>query len=360
MRHLMFLALSLLPAGMLVAQQPERYTIEGDNVAVYNLAGLLQVEPGQGSVTVLVTRGGADAARLKVAQDEIDNQQSLMVIYPADKIRYALGKGNSRTDLRVREDGTFGDTYWSDDHDHGHHHHDGHDGHRVTIATDTDGLDAHADLTVQIPAGRTVSLHLAVGRVTVTNVSGDLRVDASSSSVSATGFKGSLSVDVGSGTVEVGQVDGDLFVDTGSGPVKVSQAKGRQLSIDTGSGDVTGTDLQGDEVSIDTGSGEITLTALRSPKVSLETGSGRVTADLREPPRELSVETGSGDIAIKAPSSLGAEVEIETSSGEIETDFPVQVTRQGRDHLTGRIGDGKGTIAIETGSGMVKLIKSPN
>ena len=360
MRHLMFLALSLLPAGMLVAQQPERYTIEGDDVAVYNLAGLLQVEPGQGSVTVLVTRGGADAARLKVAQDEIDNRQSLMVIYPADKIRYALGKGSSRTDLRVRDDGTFGDTYWSDDPDHGHRHHDGHDGHRVTIATDTDGLDAHADLTVQIPAGRTVSLHLAVGRVTVTNVSGDLRVDASSSSVSATGFKGSLSVDVGSGTVEVGQVDGDLFVDTGSGPVKVSQVKGRQLSIDTGSGDVTGTDLQGDEVSIDTGSGEITLTALRSARVSLETGSGRVTADLRDPPRELSVETGSGDIAIKAPSSLGAEVEIETSSGEIETDFPVQVTRQGRDHLTGRIGDGKGTIAIETGSGMVKLLKIPN
>jgi len=361
MRHLMFLPLILLPAGMLVAQQPERYTIEGDDVAVYNLAGLLQVEAGQGSVTVLITRGGADAARLKVVQDEIDNRQSLMVIYPADKIRYALGKGNSRTDLRVREDGTFGDTYddWGDDH-HGHRHRDSHEGHRVTIASDTDGLDAHADLTVQIPAGRTVSLHLAVGRVTVTNVSGDLRVDASSSSVSATGFKGALSVDVGSGSVEVGQVDGELNVDTGSGPVKVSQVKGRQLSIDTGSGDVTGTDLQGDEVSIDTGSGEITLTALRSPKVSLETGSGRVTADLREPPRELSVETGSGDIAIKAPPSLGAEVEIETSSGDIETDFPVQVTRQGRDHLTGRIGDGKGTIAIETGSGMVKLIKSPN
>jgi hypothetical protein len=361
MRHVMFFALTLLPAGAVVAQQPERYTIEGDDVAVYNLAGLLQVESGQGSVAVLVARGGAEAARLKVAQDEIDGRQSLRVIYPADKIRYSLGKGDGRTQLRVREDGTFGDNdEWDDEHVHEHRHRGWHDGRRVTIATDTDGLDAHADLTVQIPAGRKVSLYLAVGRVTVTNVSGDLRIDASSSPVSATGFKGSLMIDVGSGNVQVGQVDGDLMVDTGSGPVKVSQVKSGRLSIDTGSGDVTGTDLQGQEVSIDTGSGEITLTTLRAPKVSLETGSGRITADLQDPVRELQVETGSGDIAIKAPSNLGAEVEIETSSGEIETDFPMQVTRQARDHLTGRIGDGKGTIAIETGSGMVRLIKSSN
>ena len=52
MRHLLSLALALLPAGALIAQQPERYTIDGDDIAVYNLAGLLRVEPGQGAVTV--------------------------------------------------------------------------------------------------------------------------------------------------------------------------------------------------------------------------------------------------------------------------------------------------------------------
>jgi DUF4097 and DUF4098 domain-containing protein YvlB len=308
---------------------------------------------------VLVTRGGADAARLKVSQDEIDGRETIAVVYPADKIRYALGKGDSRTQLRVREDGTFGDNDEWDDHGHRHRHDERRDGRHVTIANDTDGLDAHADLTVQVPAGRRVSLYLAVGRVTVSNVSGDLRIDASSSPVNATGVKGSLSIDVGSGSVQVGQIDGELNVDTGSGEVKASQIKGR-LSIDTGSGDVTGTDLEGDEVSIDTGSGEITLTTLRSPKVSLETGSGRVSADLQDAIHDLAVETGSGDIAIRAPATLGAEVEIETSSGDIETDFPLQVTRQGRDHLTGRIGDGKGSIAIETGSGGVKLLKSSN
>ena len=56
----------LAPSGRLAAQQAERYTLDGDDIAIYNLAGALTVEPGTGGVTVEVTRGGADAARLRV------------------------------------------------------------------------------------------------------------------------------------------------------------------------------------------------------------------------------------------------------------------------------------------------------
>jgi hypothetical protein len=74
--------------------------------------------------------------------------------------------------------------------------------------------------------------------------------------------------------------------------------------------------------------------------------------------RDLALETGSGDISVQAPATLAGEVEIETASGEIETDFPIQVTRHARDHVVGRIGDGVGRVAIETGSGDVRLLKS--
>jgi DUF4097 and DUF4098 domain-containing protein YvlB len=142
--------------------------------------------------------------------------------------------------------------------------------------------------------------------------------------------------------------------------VEVSTFKGTNLSVDTGSGEVTGTGLQATAISIETGSGDIRLTSLTAPRLSFETGSGSVTADLRGTIRSLSVETGSGDVSITAPASLGAEVEIETASGGVETDFPLQVTRHASDHLVGRIGDGQGRIAIETGSGEVRLLKSSN
>jgi lia operon protein LiaG len=346
--------LCLTPPALATAQQPERYTVPGEEIAIYNLAGAVTIEAGTGETTVQVARGGPAAGRLSVARGELDGRGTLRVVYPSDRLVYReLGRGSSTT-LRVREDGTFGD---HDLHDHGHEHDDAEEGRRVRISGSGDGLEAHADLRIQIPAGRRTSVYLAVGRVSIANVDGRLAVDAHSAPVTATGTRGALSVDVGSGPVNVTGARGELWVDTGSGPVEVTRFEGTALSVDTGSGEVTASEVKADEISIDTGSGDIRLTGGTSPRLALETGSGGVTAELRADPTSLVVETGSGDIAVTAPGTLGAEVEIETTSGDIETDFPLQVTRHSRDHLVGRIGDGKGRIAIETGSGDVRLIR---
>jgi DUF4097 and DUF4098 domain-containing protein YvlB len=347
MRRVAILPFVLAAPAMLSAQQ-ERHSLQGENVAIYNLAGEVSVEAGQGSVVVLVTRGGSAAAQLRVEQGELDDRQTLRVIYPSNHIIYGR-QGSGSTQLEVREDGTFGD-------EHGEHEHTR--GRRVTIEDRGGGLDAHADLRIMVPAGQQVAIHLAVGTVTLTNVNGHIAVDAHSAPVTATGAKGELSLDVGSGTVRASQIDGDLSVDTGSGSVEVSQYHGKTLSVDTGSGDVTGTELEAAELSIDTGSGSIRLTGVTAPEVSLETGSGSVSTDLHREIHTLSVETGSGNIAITAPPTLSAMVQIETASGEIESDFPLTVTRRARDHVEGQIGDGKGSIAIETGSGGVRLLKS--
>lgn len=348
-----------IPA-VLRAQQPERYTLDDDPVAIYNLVGAVRIEAGGDAVSVQVTRAGAAAGQLRVAQGEVDGRSTLRVIYPADLINAGSGNPGNSSTLRVREDGTFGDGDGEHD-DWGRHgrRHDSEQGRKVTITAGR-GLDARADLVIRVPRGRQVAVYLAVGSVAVANVEGDLRVDTHAAEVTASGVKGELSVDVGSGSVRVTQVDGRLSVDTGSGGVEVSQVRGTSLSIDTGSGDVTGSDLDANELSVDTGSGEIRLSGVISPAVSLETGSGGVTAELRRDVASLEVETGSGDIAIRAPASLGAQIEIETSSGDIETDFPLQITRHGRDHMVGTIGDGKGTIAIETGSGGIRLLKGSN
>ena len=65
------LALLIFAPSALAAQQAERYTLEGDDIAIYNLAGALTVEPGTGSVTVELTRGGADAGRLQIERGEL-------------------------------------------------------------------------------------------------------------------------------------------------------------------------------------------------------------------------------------------------------------------------------------------------
>lgn len=346
------LGAALLPAAA-SAQQAERYTIRGDEVAIYNLAGEVRLETGPGpDVIVEVTRGGADASRLKVLKSERDGHEALRLVYPGERIRYSKLSSGSSTQLRVRDDGTFGD----DDDDH--ERKGKKEGRQVTISGQAGGVDAYANLRISIPTGRRVAVYLAVGGVGVSNVEADLTVYAAAAPVTSRSTRGELDIDVGSGAVQVNDSRGELSVDTGSGAVALSDVRGEQVSVQTGSGEVTGTDMRTNNLRIETGSGDIRVGNLLASHVSLQTGSGAVTADVSGELWEVDVQTGSGDVTLKVPATLSAEVDFETSSGDIETDFPVQVTRHARDHMTGRIGDGQGKIEIETGSGEIKLVKA--
>ncbi|HEX8243108.1 MAG TPA: hypothetical protein VF541_06425, partial [Longimicrobium sp.] len=216
-------AAAVLAAGPARAQ--ERYTLEGSQVAVYNLAGQMRVEPGSGSAVVVeLTRGGEDARELSIRRGEANGFRHLAVVYPGDRVVYApLGRW-SNTTVDVGSDGTFG----------------GERGifgrHRVTIHGSGSGTRAWADTRVLVPAGRTVAVHLAAGRVDVTNVNGDLRVRGHAAAIHATGTRGTLNLDTGSGGIEVTDAEGDLRLDTGSGGVRVTNVRASGLNIDTGSG----------------------------------------------------------------------------------------------------------------------------
>src|SRR2546423_1639875 len=173
------------------AQTPERFTVPGDDVAVYNLVGQLKVEGGTGTAVVIeVTRHGADAARLKIGTGEIRGRQTLRVIYDADEITYALMERGSNTTEHVRDDGTFDDN------------HRGHwlsRGREVRISGSRGGLDAYADLRVVVPAGKTRGPYLSAGKGGGTHGGGNLAVNASPAGVDASPTPGPPAPDTASG-----------------------------------------------------------------------------------------------------------------------------------------------------------------
>lgn len=340
------LALAALTAAGIGAQESHR--ISGERVTIYNLAGRLEVVPGGGpDVVVRITRGGADAEELRVETGAIGGRGTLRVIYPADEIVYAVregrnGGGRFRSQLRVRPDGTFGEG--------------GRGGETVTVQDRGSGLEAWADLRIEVPAGRSVEIHEAVGDADVRSVEGTLRLDVGSGSVTASGVRGALWLETGSGSVSVSDVQGELGVDTGSGSVEVTGVRGPSVLVDTGSGSVRGSGISSPSLSVNTGSGGIRLERVSAPRVVLDTGSGAVDVELIDAIEDLMVDTGSGSVTLYLPAGLGAEIEAETGSGGIDVDLPVQVRSVKRDHLVGRIGDGRGRISIDTGSGSIRLL----
>lgn len=345
-RHLWAaLSASLLVTTPAAAQETQRYTLSGERVAVYNIAGDIRVQGGTGSaVTVEVRALGPDAASLRVETGTIDGRETLRVIYPDDRIVFGVNGREFRTRMHVRADGTWGGG--------------GRGEREITIRGSGDGLEAHANVVVTVPQGREVGVYLGAGEVSARDVNSQLDVDVAAASVTIERQTGDLSVDAGSGAVDVRDVTGAVNLDTGSGSVTVRGVRGPSLWLDTGSGSVTCESITADDVNIDTGSGRVDVRGVSASSVRLDTGSGGVRLELTSDVRDVTIDTGSGGVTLAIPADLGAQIEVETGSGGISLDVPVQATTMKRDYLRGTIGDGRGDIRIDTGSGGVRIVRA--
>ena len=339
--------------GVLLAAVPaaaqQTYTVSGDHVAIYNLAGRHTLEATSGSaVRVTARMGGRDGGRLTIDQATLEGRRALVVHYPDDRLVYRSdAQYGFNTTVRVRDDGTFNDSDWTHDRRG--------EGQRVEIRSQGSGTEAWADLTIGVPAGQQLSLYTAAGTITVTNVNGTLRLDGGATEVHTSGTRGALTVDVGSGSVDVRDAQGDVDVDTGSGSVTVNGVRGDLLKVDTGSGSVHADAVTVSRMDLDTGSGSVTVRGSSANDLIVDTGSGGVTLELTRRPANVEIDTGSGGVTLTVPSDYGATVDIETGSGGIDIDFPLQVRRWSRDHVTGTIGDGSGRLTVDTGSGSVRV-----
>lgn len=353
--------LAVAAAAPAAAQQAERFALAGANVAVYNLAGEIHVEAGEGpEVVVELTRGGADAAELEVDVGDIGGWQSLRVIYPSDRVVYPRISGWSNSTLHVRGDGTWGRINMP-----------GVEGPRsgvmafardpggeVRISGRGSGMEAYADMRVLVPRGQRIAVFLGVGRAYVSNVEGDLLVDVASASIEASGTRGWLRLDTGSGSIDLRGAEGEVILDTGSGSIEASDVRGPRLVMDTGSGRVTARGIDVADLNVDTGSGSVNLSEVNARNIMVDTGSGSVRLGLLADVENLEVDTGSGSVTLSVPETLGAEITVDTGSGGITLDVPVQVRQTRRNFFRGTIGDGNGRIVIDTGSGGVRLIRS--
>jgi len=344
MRSNTLIAVGLLAVSpTLASAQAESYAVSGRDVAIYNLAGSAEIVRGSGSeVRVYVTRGGDDAEALEVEVGRLDGVQTLRVIYPDDRVVYGgRGRWGGNTNVRVRDDGRFFGGIRGGD--------------RVSIHGSGRGLEAWADLRIEMPANQDLDLYVAVGEVTSEDTDGDLLISVGSAPVESYRHVGPLVIDTGSGKVVVDDVDGDLLVDTGSGGVDIANVRGGSVDIDTGSGSIEGDGVSTETARFDTGSGSVRIDRLLATDVLVDTGSGSVFLDLESDVADLTIDTGSGAVTLVVPDELGAQIELDSGSGGIDVEVPVRVGRSERNYLRGVVGDGNGEIEIDTGSGRIRI-----
>jgi predicted membrane protein len=186
--------------------------------------------------------------------------------------------------------------------------------------------DASVRFEVQVPRGTAFqydSLSTASGDIRLAEATGEVRAKTAS------------------GDVTVHQVQGNVQVSTASGDIEITQVRGA-VQASTASGDVRIDDVEG------------TATA-SSASGDLDVGLTRV-----EGAGEMRFSSASGDVTVRVPPQVNADVEMSTANGSLKTDFPLTI--EDREHsgqkAYGKLGTGAIKLKISTASGDASLIRS--
>lgn len=154
-----------------------------------------------------------------------------------------------------------------------------------------------------VPRGVTVRGENGSGDVTLTEVAAvDLTVG--SGEVTVSGVTGTVRVETGSGDIDLSSLSGEVTAHAGSGDVEGRElGGGRQVRVETGSGNITLALADPGSVQARASSGEVELSVpAGSYQVRTSAGSGTVHSDVPNDPAAtavLDVSTGSGDISLR-------------------------------------------------------------
>jgi hypothetical protein len=136
---------------------------------------------------------------------------------------------------------------------------------------------------------------------------------------------------------------GDQMIDAIQGPVSASSRSGH-IHIRSVPGDVD----------VDTRSGDIELGDQRG-NVRVESRSGRVMLE-GQPSGTWAVVTRSGDVEVALPQDGGAEIDVDSRSGGVDSIRPMAMrSSTSRNRMQGTIGHGGGRLDVTTRSGSVRI-----
>jgi DUF4097 and DUF4098 domain-containing protein YvlB len=200
-------------------------------------------------------------------------------------------------------------------------------------------INVSVDYKIWVPEMAAVELKSVSGDVDVAPIGGKARIECVSGNVDVLGAAG-VEIKLVSGDLVLENIAGDAFIKAVSGNIGVTRIKG-SLEADAVSGDIRMTDVSGARtVDVKTVSGNVTYI-------------GAIEADGR-----YELKTHSGDVRMSIPADAGFDLEANTFSGDIDSDFEIKVVGKiSPKEIRGTVGKGGATVVLKSFSGNVDLKK---
>ncbi len=202
------------------------------------------------------------------------------------------------------------------------------------------------DFTIKAPEGT---------RLSVKSMSGDIRAKDIKGEISAESISGDVQI-AGGGRVSIAK--------TMSGDVEIVDAQGQgSLEASSASGAVTLRNVKARRLDAQSISGNVVLSGVDCERASIQSMSGDVRYEgplSRNGRYEL--KSHSGEVRVAVAGSGGFEINANTFSGNVRSDFPVQAESSGpagfrRHSMHGTFGDGSAVLELNTFSGNIAVTK---
>jgi DUF4097 and DUF4098 domain-containing protein YvlB len=213
---------------------------------------------------------------------------------------------------------------------------------RITIETQSRrGRMGDTKYELSVPQGVRLRVQTTSGDITARDVNGPVDLRSTSGDVTLHGANGRIEISTTSGDIDAARLRGDVEVGAVSGEFNVADVEGT-IRVETVSSDIVLRNVRVQQATAETVSGEIEF-------------EGPIARDGR-----YDFRSHSGNVSVRVPASTSARFEVETYSGELDSDFPITIMPSNRSRSRPRrfefnIGSGEARIVAETFSGNITL-----
>jgi DUF4097 and DUF4098 domain-containing protein YvlB len=247
-----------------------------------------------------------------------------------------------------------------------------------------------SDLEIWAPRKAALQVTAAHGDVNVAERDADVKISTTHGDIQANQIKGNVDSTSHKGDIRISQITGDVHLDGKADDVTLSDISGVAVLDGEFFGDTklshigksvkfhsSRTDLELGKLAgdLDMDSGDLHVTSVsgslevhtRAKDIRLEDISGSITVenshgeiDLhpKSPFGDVNVSNHQGAIHVVLPESAAFNVEARSSRGELESDFPLNITRNGDDRVAqGSVGKGGNKLQLTTDHGSIEIRK---
>ncbi len=210
------------------------------------------------------------------------------------------------------------------------------------------------DFTIQMPRHIIADISSASGEISVSSLHNGTKLNTASGEIEISGCQGENNLSSASGDIAVaGCSQTTLKINTASGDIEVSDCSG-DLAFQTVSGDASASlsgNVQGQTVS-----GDIDLRTDEPGTIKISSTSGDIqfSGPVNEGNNSV-IATVSGDVSVALEDGSSLMLEAGTVSGDIECGLELTESRKSSRSLSGKLGDGQGSLKVKTVSGDIEI-----